>query len=503
MPQAAPRTDRSFRIAFVACSAAALVPIWSVKYLPMVDLPQHAAQVAAWLHLGDPATSFGDVYELHLFVPYLLPYLLGVAVAKVAGVLPALKVLVSIAVLGLPLATTRLVLRRGGDPWWTLWCFPLAFGLPFYWGFVPFLVAVPLAILFVDEGDAYASAPTVRRGVALAALGGALFFSHLLALLPAFGAVALVIVRRAREGGRWQLLRLAPLLPSVAAGAAWVALAASENTGVQYWEWHFRWSRLTLLPQAWFDFVQWGTYDKPDVDHGAAAMTIALTAAVALSRPRLSRDPADWIPAAAAFGAYLLGPSIGFQGFLLSERMAYLILPLGLAALRKPAEDAWAPRAITLAAALGWMVVLTTRFVAFDGEMAVAERVWRYMEPNRRLTSLVFVPESKAVRSTFAFLHVAAWAHAEKSGVLDSAFATFRNVPIQYRPGRRPDRTSSVELYPSMFDWATDGKADYFLVKSPPAEYALTSPPVPLVLVASEGEWRLFRRLPTLGAAPR
>jgi hypothetical protein len=141
------------------------------------------------------------------------------------------------------------------------------------------------------------------------------------------------------------------------------------------------------------------------------------------------------------------------------------------------------------------MAVLTTRFAGFDAEMTVVERVWRNMEPNRRLTSLVFEPSSRWMRSTPAFLQAAGWAHVEKGGVLDSSFAHFQNMPIQYRPGRKPECTEGVELVPDAFDWDTDGKADYFLVKSPPAQYALTSPPVPVVLVAREGDWRLFRRL--------
>jgi hypothetical protein len=504
MEPAPARADRSFPLAFGLCAAAALVPIWSVKYLPMVDLPQHAVQVAAWLHLGDPAMGFADRYELHPFVPYLLPYALAVALAKVLGLMPALKVLVSLAALGLPLATARLVRRRGGDPWWTLWCFPLAFGLPFYFGFLPFMLAVPLGILLVDEGEAYASAPTAGRGLAVAALGLTVFFCHLLVLLPALGAVAPTVLLRARGTGRG-ILRLAPLAPAALAAVGWVSVAAASDSRVQEWIWHFSWLRLTLLPQAWFDVATWTTLEKPDIDHGAVAMTAAFTAAMALSRPRPSSDLAHWVPLGVVGAAYLLGPSVGFHSFFVAERMSCLLIPLALAAQREnPVIDRRAPRAIAVVGAVAWMAVLTVRFSGFDREMAVVERVWRHMEPNHRIATLVYQPESKSVRTTAAFLHAAAWAHVEKGGTLDSSFAHFSNMPIQYRPGRKPERTEGVELNPEGFDWTTDGAADYFLVKSPPAQYALTSPPVPLVLVAREGDWRLFRRLaPPTGAGGR
>jgi hypothetical protein len=238
----------------------------------------------------------------------------------------------------------------------------------------------------------------------------------------------------------------------------------------------------------------------PDVDHGAVALTVALVVAFLLFRPRLSRSLPDWTPLALVGAAFLAAPTLGFNGFFLAERFSIFLVPFAFAALRDaPSPDRRLARAITVAAAAGWMAVLAVRFAGFDREMAPAERVWRQMEPNRRVTTLVYDPFSKHVRGPFLFIHLAAWAQAESGGVLDTSFAHHVNLPIQYRPGRKPSFTQGLEASPDLFDWETDGTADYFLVRSPPPGYPLTKAPVPIVLVARDGDWRLFRRLPAPG----
>jgi hypothetical protein len=194
--------------------------------------------------------------------------------------------------------------------------------------------------------------------------------------------------------------------------------------------------------------------------------------------------------------AFFLGPSIGFHSFFVADRFSVLLVPTALAALRAgDGRDRRIARAITVVAAVAWMAVLGVRFAGFDREMASAEHVWRQMMPGRRLTSLVYQPLSRSVRATWAMIHVGAWAQSEKGGTFDMSFAFFPNLPIQYRPGKMPEHTMGLELEPDAFDWKTDGTADYFLVQSPPAQYPLANPPVPLMLVAREGPWSLYRRL--------
>ena len=52
-----------------------IAPLWFGQYLPMVDLPQHAAQIAALKQIWAGNPLFTDVFEINWFTPYLLGYM--------------------------------------------------------------------------------------------------------------------------------------------------------------------------------------------------------------------------------------------------------------------------------------------------------------------------------------------------------------------------------------------------------------------------------------------
>src|SRR3954466_14166480 len=82
-----------------AMSLALLVACWVTPFLPMVDLPQHAAQLSIWVHQGDPLFSEPRRFLVNWRTPYLGAYLAARVFALGLGVLPALKLTVCGAVL--------------------------------------------------------------------------------------------------------------------------------------------------------------------------------------------------------------------------------------------------------------------------------------------------------------------------------------------------------------------------------------------------------------------
>src|SRR5687767_8854307 len=101
--------DRGYWIAFALCTAAAAVPFLAVRYLPMADLPEHAAQVALLTAFQDPCYRFDQLFEINWFTPYLLAYLVARAFAVVLSVHAAIKLTVFVSVIALPLAMRELL----------------------------------------------------------------------------------------------------------------------------------------------------------------------------------------------------------------------------------------------------------------------------------------------------------------------------------------------------------------------------------------------------------
>jgi hypothetical protein len=62
------------RYLFLSACLLCGLPVWLPYYPPMVDLPQHAAQVTLLLNIGKPGFPFSDLFHLNLFTPYLLGY---------------------------------------------------------------------------------------------------------------------------------------------------------------------------------------------------------------------------------------------------------------------------------------------------------------------------------------------------------------------------------------------------------------------------------------------
>ena len=153
--------DRPSSWAFAVCAGAMIALLWSFEYLPLVDLPQHVAQLSYWVHHDDPAFGFGDQFRL-MFSPYLVGY----GLARVAGLVmppgPAIKLVITVAVIALPWSMARLLRHVGTDRWWALLGFPLALGFSFQWGFFSWIVAVPLFLLALPSTLSYAQRPTAR-----------------------------------------------------------------------------------------------------------------------------------------------------------------------------------------------------------------------------------------------------------------------------------------------------------------------------------------------------
>jgi len=217
--------------AFAACSLAALGVLWIPKYLPLADLPQHAAQIAIWKHIDDPAFGFGDVYQLQYFTASVLGYGLARAFVEVCSVLAAMKLVLTLAVLGLPWSLWRLLDVTGGDRWWALSGFPLAFGFSFLWGFFNYIVALPLGILYLAFVIEYALAPSRRRAVVLAGFTTLLLGAHLI-VFALCGLSAAVLIGLSARDFRSALVRLSPLAIGGFVALLWMSRYRTSHVGV-------------------------------------------------------------------------------------------------------------------------------------------------------------------------------------------------------------------------------------------------------------------------------
>jgi hypothetical protein len=187
--------DRLLGAATVVLALFALMPLFATPFLPLADLPANAAQGAL---LPDIIFKHGlAAYHYRVQwapVPYWTTHVLIGLLSPIMGVLNAAKVMVGLAVLGLPFAIMRILLALGRDPRLALWAFLLSWDNNLYAGWTAFLLGMTTALW----GIAWLlEARTLRDAVPIGILSCFIGLTHIQAVAY-FGLIAslLFLLRR-------------------------------------------------------------------------------------------------------------------------------------------------------------------------------------------------------------------------------------------------------------------------------------------------------------------
>jgi hypothetical protein len=487
-----PNTPRLFA---AALTLALIVSLFAFRDVPMVDLPQHAAQIAAWVHWDDPAYHT-DELELNFRTPYLLAYPLAWLFSPAFGIVGALKLVVALGVVAHVAAYDLLVRRLGHDPWLVLLGVPTALGYAFFFGFVSFLAAIPLVVFAIAEAVAHAARPALRSGVVLALLLSLILLAHGIALALALLAVAPLLVR----GGGHVLARTAPLLAPLLFGALWILPGSSTSRiGATYWA--VSADRIVELAGM---LVGIGSPDR--VAFGVGLVLVGCLGCL-VGAP--SRRPERWLPLTATLVGFLGFPTL-FRGVgPLSPRFVILVVPallLAFEARRTNAVKRTTPARITLAlAAASWVATFTVRLPAYNRETEGMHALVAAMPSDQSVRPIVFERESRVFPGVPALLHLPAYYLVKKGGIQGYSFAMYPISVIRYRAGIEPRMGGGLEWMPEAFDFPAERtRYDYFVVHSTTdRSRELFSGAPEVVLQARHGNWWAYDQSETVASGKR
>ncbi len=455
----------------------------------MIDLPQHAAQITLWKFYGDPCYRFDRVVEQNWFTPYLLGYAITRLFAFILPVNGALKAVVFLAIVALPLSMLSLTRRAGVDDWLALVGFPLAFGFSFYWGFLNFLASIPLAIVFVALAYDYMGRRTLVRGVLLTFIAALLVISHALVFVgaaAAAGAMHLFLWRTPRQ----MIAAALPYVMPIPALLWWVHRMRSHEARVNIPPmWGLGSDRLLQFPS---DLLS-AAYER-----AAFFYAIALALIVVVCGVRFTRDARRWMPAIVFGLMYFFLPQSVFGTAFVNQRFAVLCaatIPLALerrASLVRPSLV----RPLIVIAAFGWLAILSARFYRFGIEADSFDRLVDHLPTNRGVLLLNAEPRSEFVGGPM-YLHYSAYYQARKGGTIGWSFASNFPVLMHYRPGADPMTTPGLGWDPRLFRWnSPDSHFDYFVIRAPLdlGAPAFRRASEPIILAGRWGMWWLYQR---------
>jgi hypothetical protein len=482
--------DRSWQWSAAICTLLLVVPIWVTDLLPLADAPQHAAQLAIGIHWPGIGFPYSRHFEHNWLANSIVPYALSYLFAQVVPVVVALKLVLCVALVGLPLATLRLIQTLDGDRWWVFASFPVAYGYALMWGFIPFVFAAPIGLLLIDTAIRYRTAPTRRLAWAMAGLVFLLFGCHVLVLAYAGLAASLVVAslptRRVRLVG---LFSLASVLPLVAAW--WVAtkLLTPDTTPLSA---PIRLEYGVGRVPGLFGYMV-GAQDIAylNVFHGLLLTTVPLLVGARAARPWWR-----YAPLGAAVVLHFTMPLNWLDTAFLYPRFTLFVIPGLLIALDSTPRRHLLGPAAAVALAVASLALVVERFLAFELEARAPAALVKALEPNKRLLALIAEPRSSAVPG-FPYLNFGCWYTALRGGIADFSFAEFYPNRFRYRPGMDPPLPYNVEWSPELFVWSAHGGAmyDYFLVRGATLD-PFRGATTPIELVARKGEWSVYRQRP-------
>ncbi|UEP48216.1 hypothetical protein LMA00_00125 [Burkholderia ambifaria] len=498
--------DRALRALFVATVAAAGLLFWLAPHPPMVDLPQHAAQVATLHDMLRGQSPWAPLLRINLFTPYLLGYGAAAALSFVMPVTAAFKVMLTLSLYGFVAAYVALRRRLGTDPRLDWLCVPGFFGFAYEFGLYSYLVATPVAMVFLALALDYAEQPTFRRGAVLALVNLALFFSHglIFVFANAIGGLFL-LVRRPRTFSR-ALLAAWPYAVLALVTVLYALVHRDVDLAPMY-PFTVIWTINPLARILSAMFYPWGITS----DNGLLLAFLLIVAAPFLMASKANRHVTAYVPALVVTIVWFGVPLFAINTFFLFPRFAMFLLPFYALMFRAPVQ-AESGRAGT-----PWLVLMTqlilagicagfvaqqgVRVVRFADESADFDVVANAIEPAQRGLGIIVDRASVAADNPFVYENFPVWYQAEHGGFVDFNAARFPPQIVRFRldqlPGVGPSDVSPLPLY-RHFNWQRhQGRLyRYFFVRAetPLPDAFFANPDCRVVRVKTAGEWSVYEK---------
>lgn len=482
--------------AWIAPAAIVLLasPCLFLSYLPMTDMPQHAAIAAILEHLGDPAWGFDEWYErAYDRTLYLLAYGFTIALGQVLPAELAVRALAFVSSISYPLGAWALLRATGRPGTLALLTLPMVYDRTFFWGFANFNLAIGLALLAIAQLERDADA-SPRRRAGLFALCCVLVVTHVYAIAIVVGYLAIRFV----VADRRQLLSwLAPLSPLAIGAAVWLAMGIGgpERGPVVF----------TSLRERLLEFENSVLGGYPNASDELLFVSMLAITAVFAARS-VPFTTARWRAAERwerIFSVYVVihlllyfvlplhmpsGHFINFRHALL----AVAFLPLLARPLTGHRSRQLAPWLLGGLVALSFAVNLP-QLIAFDREARAFDRVIAQLPDAPRVFFLDWDTQGRVVE-THPYHHFHAYIQARRGGLISFGFSElFWNIPVRQRSDSGiPIAPPEVEWDPARYDYEAFGYFyDYVLMRG---RGRVTGSAFPYERVYRRPPWRLFRR---------
>ncbi len=483
-----------FWYAFISFTIWSGIIFFSNHYLPMVDLPQHASQISIWMNMNNSDYPFSNLFEYNWFTPYLVGYSIIRVLTFLMPVHMAIKIVIFIASIAFVYACCLLLDIHSKIQWAALLAFPLIFNFNFYWGFVNYIVAIPIGLFFIVIAKNFIRDLTPRKGFILFLLSILLFFAHVLIYLYCMFLIFLmhlIYFRGWKQTGRLILT----FLPSFIITILWYLYQIKYTPQVTLHP-QFLYGLFRLIK---YPSILLGSMHKQLIQQIVITILLFITPLIAFKKIQ-GRLSALFI---ATLFFYFFLPHQAFGTYFLYQRFAIFIFPFYLLSIQseyKNSRHKLLQIICILLINVYWLHQTDKQFTLFNYEAGYYTQIEKEIPSHKRVLSMIYLSDSIFLDHGPYFLHFPTWYASNRSGVVDFSFAYFFPELIHYKKGLYPKADPYFVWHPNIFKWEDHSFYDYYVLKLPYGHEAMTEFPYPndnkLVLVKNiENAWYLFKRI--------
>jgi len=461
------------RLLWIATVIWGAAVFWIPYRPPMVDLPQHAAQIGLLAEVLSGDSQWASVFKINFATPYLTTYGLGWLLTHVMPVVTATKLMLSGSFCVFVAMSVLIRKSLASDPrldWLVLASY---FGFAWKWGFLSFLLAAPIGLLFIWVSLRFLNEKKTSLAGCLIAVGSLLLISHGLIFVFAWSVGFYMSCWVAYQSREW----LKALWPTILTAVIFIAyslivsyiqfglVSSPESYGITIW---------SLNPIGRLQELFFYSFDnQPSTMY--YIVTLALILAPIGLRCQISvKRQLSWALLVVTLAIFFWAPAYAAKTAFLYQRFAIFFLPAWALIFCKN-ETINKSRfkenfVLTLIAICVWLPLYghTTEAIRFKQESADFEVILNRLEPNKRALYLAIDNYSPADRHQNIYLHYGSWYQADKKGFVDFNFAWFPPQMLRFKTEGVTQIRPSFEFQPKTFDWRTHhGKNyDYFIFRS-------------------------------------
>lgn len=439
------------RVLFYTVVIAISLLLSTSFFLPMIDLPQHAGQVGALklLLLDNAPAEWNNELTLNYFTTYWIAYFTALVLSFVMPLNYAINTVVGLAFLAFVISFSVLRKRFNGPnilDWVLLPCF---FGFSFIWGFITFILAIPVGVLLLVQNLNFLEFKNNKYIIRIIIIGVLLYFSHMLIFLFFCLIASSMTIVNFGVPIKNKLKQLIPfyflalLIPLFLLTSTFFSESGLDKYIDEYYPNYYyglldvRLFRLQLYP--------WTVYYNSEVP--LDIFTIILLLLPFFMGCKLTKDIKRYVPLGAFLMVWFVFPEQAVRTAFIYQRFAIFLFPFYILIFEKKKDNfnsieikpIFVCAVIWLAINLIILKLPITELVFFKQQTKDFRALLDNIPERKKALSIVYETDAAITRGADVYVYFPVWYQALNQGWVDFSFAWFSPQVVRYSVAKIPE----------------------------------------------------------------